>query len=168
MDVLTMKSQPRLPHPVAGASFLLLISMLLPGCVDTPNGPNPIAKPAARSSSEDQPDPPPQTVITDAAHLSRHVGRVVTLRGVQSRSKIPYVLDVEVDGDYGLAEKSVEVTGRLSSHEVTQADVDAFDEAQSKQPFAAARPTVGTHYSLVDPETGELAHTRLRRAGTTQ
>jgi hypothetical protein len=78
------------------------------------------------------------------------------------------VLDVEVDGDYGLAEKSVEVTGRLSSHEVTQADVDAFDEAQSKQPFAAARPTVGTHYSLVDPETGELAHTRLRRAGTTQ
>lgn len=83
--------------------------------------------------------------ITDPSQLAAAVGRRVRIVGVQTRTKIPSVCGADVDGDYALADRRVEVVGILEEQVVERAD-----------PFSANRGT-GTFYRVVDPETGRLA-----------
>jgi hypothetical protein len=134
-----------------------MFAVCLASCTPLPNGTT-----TSTTATEQDASPTP-IVITQADDIPRHLGKIVTLRGQQTRSKIPYVLGIVVDGDDRLADEIVEVTGRLGSYETTQAEVDAFDARQREQPFAAPRPAVGTHYTLSDPATGEACKSRLWR-----
>ena len=87
-------------------------------------------------------------VITDAAQLADHVGEVVTLRGVQTRTKIPTVCGVDVDGDGALSDQAVTATGRLEQEVVAPADVDPTEQSRG----------AGTFYRLVDVTSGALVH----------
>lgn len=129
------------------------------GCGFTRTEPKQVANPVSTSPRE-----VPQTteiVITDAVDLPKHVGQIVTLRGIQSRSKLPYVLGVYVDGQYELSDKMVLATGRLTSYETTAEDVKAFDRRMKESPFALPRISVGTHFRLTDPQTDEPVKTYL-------
>ena len=99
-------------------------------------------------------------VITDPDDLPNHLGEIVTIRGVQSRSKIPQVWGIKVDGNYSLSDKLVEFSGRLTSYEVTQEDVDEYLAAQQVVSTSSSRPSVGTHFSVRHPETFELVKTK--------
>lgn len=103
----------------------------------------PAAPPASPGNVEVAPAAPP--VLTDAAQLADHVGEVVTLRGVQTRTKIPTVCGADVDGDDALTDQPVSATGRLEAETVEAAD----PTVQSRGP--------GTYYRLVDATTGALA-----------
>ena len=95
------------------------------------------------------PDSPGQ--CPDRGELGKLVGQIVTLVGVQTRTKIPTVCGVDIDGDYALSDQKVEVTGRLERYEVPEPSPD--------QPIAASRGP-GTYYRLIDPATGSLARSR--------
>ncbi len=147
--------------------FLILAVLLMAGCGGTQTGSTVDTNSMEsqnKKNSETSVAPEAnqlQIVITNRDDLSKYVGKIVTLRGTQTRSKIPHVLGVIVNGDYDLSEKMVEVTGRLTSFETTQADVEAFDEKQKKQHSAAIRPSVGINYTIRDPETGNYPKTSL-------
>lgn len=83
-----------------------------------------------------------------------HVGKIVTLKGVQSRTYLPHVVGVRVDGEYALSDKIVFVTGRLSSYETTEEDVKAYNKARSPYSWGPRR-SVGTHFTMTDPITGD-------------
>ena len=128
------------------------------GCCFTPNDSDNYVT-SASTPKRNIPSVAP-IVITDVAELPKHVGKVVTLKGLQSRTKLPNVLGVRVDGAYALSDKMVYVTGRLSSYVTTEADVMAFDDLIAKKgPFTAARPMIGTHFVMQAPETGEFLTT---------
>src|SRR5512139_1539538 len=91
-----------------------------------------------------------EVVVTDCAKVPEHVGREVTLVGEQTRSKIPMVCGVDVDGDEALAGRKVAVRGVIRREVVTSAD-----------PTSANRGN-GTFYSIVDASTGAPAKTRAR------
>lgn len=84
-------------------------------------------------------------LITDASQRAAAVGKRVRIVGVQTRTKIPTVCGVDVDGDYQLSDKRVVVTGVLERTVVEQVD-----------PYAASRGP-GTFYRVVDQQTGRLA-----------
>jgi hypothetical protein len=86
-------------------------------------------------------------LITDRQQLDAAVGSIVTIVGVQTRTKIPTVCGVDVDGADELADHKVIVRGVLHRDVVTEAS-----------PTAANRGN-GTFYSVVDPATGQLAKT---------
>ena len=112
------------------------------------------------ASQEDAPQAA-EIIITNVADLPKHVGKIVTLKAIQSRTKLPQLLGVYVDGDYKLSDKMAFATGRLSSYETTAADVRAFDRRMKKSPFASPRPSVGTHFQLTDLESGKKSKTHI-------
>ncbi|MFW5920658.1 MAG: hypothetical protein ACOCUS_02370 [Polyangiales bacterium] len=93
----------------------------------------------------------PRTFTECPEDLDSLVGRRITLVGAQTRSKVPSVCGVDVDGAYELSDKTVEVTGRLERHVIEE-------RPPSDPPIATRGP--GTYYRLVDPATGDLAETR--------
>jgi hypothetical protein len=93
--------------------------------------------------------------ITDPSQRAAAVGERVRIVGVQTRTKIPSVCGVDVDGDDDLADREVEVVGIL--------EVDTVEDAD---PYSANRGA-GVFYRVVDPETGRLAHPRGRAAAPT-
>jgi hypothetical protein len=98
----------------------------------------------------------PERVVEQREQLDAVVGQRITLIGVQSRTKQPMVLGVDVDGDYALSDRRVRATGVLERRTVAP---EPFD------PDAPARTSrgPGTFYSLVDPQSGDLARTELAR-----
>jgi hypothetical protein len=103
---------------------------------------------AACGSSEPTPTTertPDVTTITDAGQREAAAGKPVRIIGVQTRTKVPTVCGVDVDGDYELSDKMVMVTGRLEKRVVDSVD-----------PHTANRGT-GTFYSVIDETTGRLA-----------
>ena len=89
-------------------------------------------------------------LITDASQREGAVDHEVTIVGVQTRTKIPTVCGVDVDGAYALSDRRVIVRGVLRRTVVTEVD-----------PMTANRGT-GTFYSVIDPATGVLAKTAPR------
>jgi hypothetical protein len=89
-------------------------------------------------------------VITERGQLDAAVGKLVTIVGKQTRTKIPTVLGVDVDGAYELSERRVRATGVLERRVV---------EARETKPgdLAVATRGPGTYYRLVDPSTKRLA-----------
>lgn len=96
---------------------------------------------------------PEAVVISEPAQREAAVGKRVVIIGVQTRAKMPQVNGVDVDADHGLAERRVRVEGILRKRviEPTESDPDEL-------PIATRGP--GTYYSVVDPETGQLARPR--------
>ncbi|MCB9563735.1 MAG: hypothetical protein H6709_23800 [Kofleriaceae bacterium] len=97
-------------------------------------------------------------LITDAADLADAVGALVTVRGPLSRTRMPTILGVDVDGDGGDAapEQEAEASGWLEVEVVTQAEIDARI-AQSGQ-YAHRGP--GTFYRLRAATGAGLAEAR--------
>lgn len=126
---------------------VLMASVSVLACAQAPAvqsepPPAPAPAPAPTQSS------PGALVITDASELDGAVGQTVTLVGTQSRTKIPTVLGVDVDGSYEHSDRRVRVTGVLRKHVVV--------EPAPSAPITAARGP-GTYYSIVDPDTQTLA-----------
>ncbi|MBI3206646.1 MAG: hypothetical protein HYZ29_34235 [Myxococcales bacterium] len=109
---------------------------------------------AASAGPSTTTDASPQIVITDAAKVDGAVGALVTLVGVQTRTKWPTVLGADVDGDYAMSDKRVRVTGRIEKH--LQAGPPMVDGA-----YVQGRAAGSTSYRIVDPKTGALAKPSL-------
>lgn len=88
-------------------------------------------------------------VITDPGELDKHLGDLVTIVGEQTRTKIPTVLGVDVDGDHELSERRVRATGILQRRVVKPEDLEDGPIMASRGP--------GTYYSVIDPDTKHLA-----------
>ena len=127
---------------------LLCLPLALLACTA---GPEPTGT-GASVAEEDRAAAP--RVITTAAELDGAVGALVTLVGVQTRSKIPTVLGVDVDGAHELSDRRVRVTGVLRRHVVPDRPADP------DEPVAASRGP-GTYHFIVDPATGRLARPEL-------
>jgi len=83
-------------------------------------------------------------VLGEDDDLAPHVGAVVTLRGVVTRTKIPTLCGVDVDA-CGL-EGHVEATGTLVATSVSQDELDALIARVGQ----VAHRGPGTTYRLVD------------------
>lgn len=118
---------------------ILLASIL--GC-SPPLGPQPVA--------EDPIEGGVTIVEGSQVDLASLVGKEVTLVGVQTRTKIPTVCGVDVDGDYEHSDTKVTATGILQRREVAPRGAD--------EPIVASRGP-GIYYSLHNP-AGGLARTR--------
>ena len=92
----------------------------------------------------------PLPVACDPRALDAHLGAVVTLVGVQTRTKQPTVCGADVDGDYALSDRTVRVTGVLHRTIVNRPEPKPGDE------MVATRGS-GTYYDVTDPKTGALA-----------
>jgi hypothetical protein len=90
------------------------------------------------------------TLITNASQREAAVGKLVTVVGVQTRTKIPTVVGIDIDGDYALSDREVRATGRLERYVIAP--------PSPEEPIMATR-SPGTYYSLIDPATGVLAKT---------
>ena len=106
------------------------LAIVLAGC----------AGPRTMSTESDK-----RIVITDPGQRAAAVGERVRVVGVQTRSKIPTVCGVDVDGDAALSDKRVVVIGILERVVVDEVD-----------PYAASRGP-GTFYQVIDEKTGRLA-----------
>ena len=97
-------------------------------------------------------------VLTDPATLDAHVGQLVTLRGTLTRTKIPTILGVDVEGPApdALADRPAEATGTLEREVVTQEELDAQIATMGQ----FANRGAGTFYRLVRPGGGGLASPR--------
>jgi hypothetical protein len=126
----------------------LAFAVLLTGCPSEPSSqmskapPPPSAVPSASplASSSRPPVSPPVAsappvasppdgsppVLTREDQIEAHVGRVVTLEGVVSRSKIPTLLgvDVNADSEHDLRGKRARATGTIVKSTVTQQELD--------------------------------------------
>jgi hypothetical protein len=87
-------------------------------------------------------------MITELSQREAAVGKLVTIVGVQTRTKTPTVVGVDVDGDYKLSDRRVRVTGILKQRVV--------EPRPKSEPIMASRGP-GTYYYVVDPEGGKLA-----------
>ncbi|MCA9598243.1 MAG: hypothetical protein KC776_33255 [Myxococcales bacterium] len=135
----------------------LPLTLLLAGCAppvtSEPAAPRTAASGTAAPETAGSSVPPVTEVPVEApegcpADLDARVGTVVTLVGEQSRTKIPTVCGVDVDGDYDLSDEVVRVTGRLRRYVVPP--------PTPGEPIVAGRGP-GTYYSIQDPTTGQLA-----------
>ncbi|MCB9706726.1 MAG: hypothetical protein H6711_33080 [Myxococcales bacterium] len=105
----------------------------------------------------------PEAVVERREDLDASVGKTITLIGVQSRTKQPMVLGVDVDGDYKLSDRRVQATGvlvRWTAEPPTDPDEIAKAEAR-----AQTSRGYGTFYRLVDPARGDLARTEPAPSG---
>lgn len=85
-------------------------------------------------------------VITVSSELARHVGQVVTLRGMVENSRIATLLGVDIESENpDLRGRMAQATGRLLRWTVTPADL----KQQQKDGMIANRGP-GTFYKLVD------------------
>jgi hypothetical protein len=123
------------------AMVLLAAMMSLPSCARSRQHPTETAETGEAAA----------TLINDSKQLDAAVGRNVTIVGVQTRTKIPTVCGVDVDGSDDLSERKVIVRGVLHRDVVTSAEA----------PPTSANRGPGTFYSVVDPSTGRLAKTFL-------
>ena len=98
----------------------------------------------------------PERVVERREQLDAAVGQRITIIGVQSRTKQPMVLGVDVDGDYALSDRRVRATGILERRTVAPKPFDPDAPAQTSR-------GPGTSYSLVDPQRGGLARAELAR-----
>jgi hypothetical protein len=89
--------------------------------------------------------------ITERSQRDAAVGKLVTLRCVQTRTKIPTACGVDISGAYEHSDKLVTATGILHRWEVKPEDVDN----------SVANRGPGVFYRLSDPKTGGLAETKL-------
>jgi hypothetical protein len=104
----------------------------------------PSATPSAMASAQIAGGCPPK--------LDDLVGKTVTLRGEQIRSKQPTVCGADVEGFDSNGGKQVQVTGVIRRYEI---------KPRAKgEPIVASRGP-GVYYSIVDPTTGRLAVTVL-------
>lgn len=86
--------------------------------------------------------------ITTSANLDFYVGKLVTIKGQISNTKIPQICGIDIScDDNAQAEKMGISTGILTSTVVSEKDVD---------PYSSNRGA-GTFYRLIDPETGFTA-----------
>jgi hypothetical protein len=94
------------------------------------------------------------TVVTNADELDKYVGKLITLRGEVSNSKVPTILGVDVSSDEpDLRGQTAQATGILQRSIVTQEEIDARIAAEGQ--FAHRGP--GTFYSLVNEDGSGLA-----------
>jgi hypothetical protein len=91
-------------------------------------------------------------VIRASDERERAVDRNVTVIGVQTRTKQPTVNGVDVDGDWALAGRKVIAKGVLRRHVVRQ--------HMEPEALLVASRGPGTYFSVIDPETGQLAKTK--------
>jgi hypothetical protein len=133
------------------APLCILVAL---GCgAGSSSGPAPAASPAsgAAPAASSSSGPGEQSVITDRSQLDAAVGQHVVIRGVQTRTKIPTVLGVDVAGPYEHSDKEVTAAGVLHRWEVKPEEVN---------PRVASRGA-GVFYRLVDPKTGGDVKTQL-------
>lgn len=104
------------------------------------------------AAAENTPDPS-ALVITDPSQREAAVGQRVVVVGTLRRSKMPQVNGVDVGADDALSDRRVRVEGILRKRVVEPAEPEA-----GGLPVATRGP--GTYYSVVDPETGQLARPR--------
>jgi hypothetical protein len=84
--------------------------------------------------------------------FGRTVGELVTVVGIQTRTKVPTVAGIEVGGDYTPSDRRVRATGALRRVVV--------EPPSPNEPIAATRGP-GTYYHLEDLRTGQLAKSVL-------
>jgi len=90
-------------------------------------------------------------LIQHPNHLETAVGLLVTLIGVVSQSRVPTLLDVEIESvTPDLRGKPGTATGMLERSVVTQEELDR--QTLRRGQFPNRGP--GTFYRLVDPNTG--------------
>jgi len=88
-------------------------------------------------------------VITSAKELDAHVGRLVAVRGmVSERTKIPYIIGVEVGADDEIRGKEAYAVGILGRFEQTK-----------RTPMVASRGP-GVHYTLYFDLRGKIAEAK--------
>ena len=130
----------------------LVLALLLAGCG---------ADAASAEKSPPAEPPPPNTtpiLITRADQVEGAVGKLVTLQGEFRYSKIPLILNVDVEGNHlGPDVKQATATGVLRRSVVTKEQLD--EEERESGPFAHRGP--GIFYHLVDPATNRIAKARL-------
>lgn len=100
-----------------------------------------------------EPDPiPPVEVLQDECppDLESLVGQQITLVGTQTRTKVPTVCNVDVDGDYLLSDLRVQASGVLERFEILP--------AVPGEPIRATRGP-GVYFRLLDVD-GRIASTR--------
>jgi hypothetical protein len=135
-----------------------LVLLVVAGCDGGRNSapPAPAPAPVPSPANIEPPAPAPVSnpsdsepiIITDPSQREAAVGKLVTVVGVQTRTKAPTVAGVDIDADDALADKRVRVTGILHKKVVEPRPPSA--------PIVASRGP-GTYYHLVDPKTGTLA-----------
>jgi hypothetical protein len=117
----------------------------------------PTTAPAAAGSEIPSPSPatPDQPIlITQPGELDAAVDRLVTLRGTVTDTKIPTLVNVDIESEApDLRGSAASATGILRRRVVTQADIDR--QTSEVGQFANRGP--GTFYSLIDPSTGRVA-----------
>ncbi len=87
-------------------------------------------------------------LITHVDQREASVDREVTVVGIQTRTKVPQVCGVDVDGDYALSDREVIARGVLRRIIITEVD------------NTIANRGTGTFYWLEDPTTGRISQTR--------
>lgn len=92
-------------------------------------------------------------IITDPGQREAAVGKLVTVIGILTRTKMPQVNGVDVDANGDLAGRRVRVEGILKKRVVEPVAPDP-DEL----PIATRGP--GTYYAVIDPDTGLAAQPR--------
>jgi hypothetical protein len=84
------------------------------------------------------------TIVKKAADLDKHVGKLITIKGEVTNTKIPQILGVDVASDSpDLRGKMATATGVLEKTVVLEKDVDKY----------TANRGAGTFYRLKDPKT---------------
>lgn len=113
-----------------------------------------IASLGCAGASPSRASDPSEVVITEPGKLDSLVGTVVTLVGVQTRSKWPTVLGADVDGDDAMSDQRVRVRGRI---EKSVQNGPPMIDGEVVQGRAAGT----TSYRIIDPATGKLAKPTL-------
>jgi hypothetical protein len=91
-------------------------------------------------------------LITDPSQRDAAAGKLVTVVGIQTRTRAVTVNGVDVDGDYDLSDRRVRATGTLHKRVV--------EPRKQSEPIVASRGP-GTYYYLVNANGNGLAKTVL-------
>jgi hypothetical protein len=91
---------------------------------------------------------------TGPSQRAAAVDKMVVVIGIQTRTKQPQVNGIDVDGDYNLSDKKVVARGVLRKTVVAE-------EPTLEERMHAATRGAGTFYAVIDPETKQLAKTKL-------
>lgn len=95
--------------------------------------------------------------VTDQSKLDLYIGKIITIRGMVTNTKIPTILGVDVRSDYpDLRDEVGEATGVLIKWTVTK---DELDKAiKEKKEFANRGP--GTFYRLKEMDSNSTAQVK--------
>jgi hypothetical protein len=142
------------------ALVALLVILLGAGCRSEPTGAPPKEPPPPKEPAKGQTqDVTPTTTaseitITGPSQRAAAVDKMVVVIGIQTRTKQPQVNGIDVDGDYNLSDKKVVARGVLRKTVVAE-------EPTLEERMHAATRGAGTFYAVIDPETKQLAKTKL-------